>query len=67
MNADRSSSFGLPYGLGRALWAGLAYFCLAAITIALTSDGRNHATIWVADPVILALCCIYRGRNGSRC
>lgn len=55
MNADRSSSFGLPYGLGRALWAGLAYFCLAAITIALTSDGRNHTTIWVADPVILAL------------
>lgn len=39
----------------RALGAGIAYFCLAAITIGLTSDGRNHATIWVADPVILAL------------
>lgn len=31
------------------------YFLLAASTIRLTSDGRNHATVWPADAVILAL------------
>lgn len=39
----------------RALYVGIAYFCLAALTLRLTSDGRNHATIWIADAVVLAL------------
>lgn len=55
MNAGRQHTFEMPLGFLRALGAGIAYFCLAAITIGLTSDGRNHATLWVADPVILAL------------
>jgi len=31
------------------------YFALAGTTIALTSNGRNHATVWPADALILAL------------
>ena len=42
----------IPYKA--AFTAGLGYFGLAAITIALTSNGRNHATVWVADALILA-------------
>lgn len=38
-----------------ALTAAIGYFLLAATTISLTSDGRNHATVWPADAVILAL------------
>jgi diguanylate cyclase (GGDEF)-like protein/PAS domain S-box-containing protein len=54
-----------PAGAGRAsslrdqaLWALIAaitYFCMTAATIALTSDGRNPATVWPSDAVILAL------------
>src|SRR5687768_16897359 len=40
----------------RAVLAGaIGYFLLAATTVRLTSDGRNHATVWPADAVILAL------------
>lgn len=42
-------------GADAALTAALCYFVLAALTIHLTSDGRNHATMWPADAVILAL------------
>ncbi|GGZ13690.1 diguanylate cyclase [Novosphingobium colocasiae] len=42
-------------GADAALTAALCYFVLAAATIHLTSDGRNHATMWPADAVILAL------------
>lgn len=38
-----------------ALGAGGGYFVLAATTIELTSNGRNHATVWPADALILAL------------
>jgi len=38
-----------------ALLGAFGYFALAAITIDLTSDGRNHATVWPADAIILAL------------
>lgn len=39
------------------MWAllGVGYFLLAAMTIRLTSNGRDHATIWVADALVLAL------------
>lgn len=38
-----------------AITAFIGYFLLAAATIHFTSDGRNHATIWVADALILGL------------
>lgn len=38
-----------------AVAAAVGYFVLAATTISLTSDGRNHATVWPADAVVLAL------------
>ncbi len=38
-----------------ALIAATAYFGMATATILLTSDGRNPATVWPADAVILAL------------
>lgn len=38
-----------------ALVAGIGYAVLASTTIHLTSNGRNHATMWPADAVILAL------------
>jgi len=41
-----------------ALWALIAattYFFMTTATIALTSDGRNPATVWPSDAVILAL------------
>lgn len=40
---------------GWALVAATAYFFMATATILLTSDGRNPATVWPADAVILAL------------
>ncbi|MCJ2188549.1 sensor domain-containing diguanylate cyclase [Novosphingobium beihaiensis] len=41
--------------LKAALIGATGYFLLAAATIRLTSDGRNHATVWPADAMILAL------------
>jgi len=41
--------------IAAALAAAVGYFLLAATTISLTSDGRNHATVWPADAVVLAL------------
>jgi diguanylate cyclase (GGDEF)-like protein/PAS domain S-box-containing protein len=38
-----------------ALIAAVAYVCMTTATIAFTSDGRNQATVWPADAVILAL------------
>ncbi|GGC04871.1 hypothetical protein GCM10011494_24260 [Novosphingobium endophyticum] len=38
-----------------ALIGGIGYTVLATTTIFLTSDGRNHATMWPADAIILAL------------
>lgn len=38
-----------------AIIAIIGYFPLAAATIHLTSNGRNHATMWPADALILAL------------
>lgn len=38
-----------------ALVGALGYLMLASGTIALTSDGRDHATVWPADAIILAL------------
>jgi diguanylate cyclase (GGDEF)-like protein len=38
-----------------ALIAASAYFCMTTATIMLTSDGRNPATVWPSDAVILAL------------
>lgn len=37
------------------LTGALLYFTLAAGTILLTSDGKSHATVWLADAAILAL------------
>ena len=40
----------------RAILIALAgYFVVAASTILLTTNGRNHATVWPADAIILAL------------
>lgn len=55
MDADCSLSPERAPSYIRALYAGVAYFCLAALTLGLTSDGRNHATIWIADAAVLAL------------
>lgn len=41
------------------------YFLLAVTTIYLTSDGRNHATMWLADAVILALLLRFPKRDWS--
>ncbi|WP_067732273.1 sensor domain-containing diguanylate cyclase [Novosphingobium naphthalenivorans] len=41
--------------LKAALTGAIGYFLIAATTIRLTSDGRNHATVWPADAIILAL------------
>lgn len=38
-----------------ALLGAMLYCVLATTTILLTSDGRNHATVWPADAVILAI------------
>lgn len=55
-DAGRSAEREIPFASLRAALAGaLGYFILAATTIRLTSDGRNHATVWPADAVILAL------------
>ncbi len=37
-----------------ALMSGVLYFLVASVTIAATSDGLNHAAIWLADAVLLA-------------
>lgn len=42
----------IPYRA--TLAAGFGYTGLAVATIALTSNGRNHATVWVADALVLA-------------
>jgi diguanylate cyclase (GGDEF)-like protein len=42
----------------QALWAliaAAAYLCMAVATIMLTSDGRDPATVWPCDAVILSL------------
>ena len=42
----------------RAQWAlvgAVAYFLIATTTIAYTTNGRTHASVWPADAVILAL------------
>jgi PAS domain-containing protein len=39
----------------RASIAGGLYFITAAVTIWATSNGRDHATVWPADAIILAL------------
>jgi diguanylate cyclase (GGDEF)-like protein/PAS domain S-box-containing protein len=51
---DRRSAVDLE-NLMPMLTAALGYLLLASGTIALTSNGRDHATIWPADAVILAL------------
>ena len=38
-----------------ALSGAFLYFAFATITILLTSDGRSHATIWLADAAVLAV------------
>ncbi|MBK6413900.1 diguanylate cyclase [Sphingopyxis sp.] len=38
-----------------ALVGALLYFAFATITILLTSDGRSHATVWLADAAVLAV------------
>ena len=38
-----------------AITAVTGYFLLASGTILLTSNGTNHATMWPADALILAL------------
>jgi diguanylate cyclase (GGDEF)-like protein/PAS domain S-box-containing protein len=38
-----------------ALFGAATYFCMTTATILLTSDGRNPATVWPSDAVILAL------------
>lgn len=38
-----------------AIIASAGYFPLAAATIHFTSNGRNHATVWLADALILTL------------
>lgn len=45
----------LQKGCDDAIIAFIGYFALAAATIHLTSNGRNHATMWPADALILAL------------
>jgi diguanylate cyclase (GGDEF)-like protein len=45
-----------------AITAVVGYFLLAAATIHLTSDGRNHAAMWPADALVLALLL----KNGRR-
>jgi len=37
-----------------AVMSGVLYFFIASITIAATSDGFNHAAIWLADAILLA-------------
>ena len=46
-----------------ALIAATAYVCMTIATIALTSDGRNHPTVWPSDAVILALLLARSGRD----
>lgn len=41
--------------IDHAIIAAVGYFVMAATTIHLTTDGRNHATMWPADALILAL------------
>ncbi|EIZ79259.1 PAS/PAC sensor-containing diguanylate cyclase [Novosphingobium sp. Rr 2-17] len=41
--------------IDQAIIAVVGYFVLAATTIHLTTDGRNMATMWPADALILAL------------
>ena len=38
-----------------ALVGALFYFAFATVTIMLTSDGRSHATVWLADAAVLAV------------
>lgn len=38
-----------------ALAGAFLYFAFATITILLTSDGRSHATVWLADAAVLAV------------
>lgn len=38
-----------------ALVGALLYFAFAVATILLTSDGKSHATVWLADAAILAV------------
>ncbi|MCB2015834.1 MAG: diguanylate cyclase [Sphingobium sp.] len=44
-----------PRLLPKVLIAGLLYFALAAITITLTSNGNDIATLWPANAVLVAL------------
>lgn len=42
-------------GIRTGLVAGLGYCVLATVTIEMTSRGHEHATVWPADALILAL------------
>jgi PAS domain S-box-containing protein len=56
MVAERCASRGSWHEcVDGALVGGIGYTVLATTTIFLTSDGRNHATMWPADAIILAL------------
>ncbi|VWX53632.1 putative Diguanylate cyclase [Novosphingobium sp. 9U] len=47
----RTSEAGIRAGLA----AGVGYCVLATVTIEMTSSGHDHATVWPADALILAL------------
>lgn len=55
--AGRGETRDRPWGTlpGATLLGTVCYALLAMATIALTTDGRSHATAWPADAVILAL------------
>ncbi|MBW8295307.1 diguanylate cyclase [Sphingopyxis sp.] len=57
MPSDKATLVAPPERLtiAPALAGAFLYFAFATITILLTSDGRSHATVWLADAAVLAV------------
>ena len=57
MSSDKATeaALGKRRMIAPALVGAILYFAFATITILLTSDGRSHATVWLADAAVLAV------------
>lgn len=57
MSSDNATeaALGKRRMIAPALMGAILYLAFATITILLTSDGRNHATVWLADAAVLAV------------
>lgn len=57
MSSDKATEAAIDkrWMIAPAFTGAILYFAFATVTILLTSDGRNHATVWLADAAVLAV------------